>query len=220
MKKTVLFLIIFSISSFCSFAQNQKEVTKALSTINSGEQIDQLISDYPDWQIESMIIASYDSLNNDVRKEHIANSQDIINAQIGEVFPKQFKENGPNYMIKVIDRQSIELCRVKYILFDGTKLPISKIDSIRNNIIKEYKAGKLFSELLKEYSTNDYITGDFGWFEKGMILSDFYEAAINKTKGDIFTVDSPSMNWYFVSVKTYDNIELPMTIYLKIKYNL
>jgi parvulin-like peptidyl-prolyl isomerase len=58
--------------------------------------------------------------------------------------------------------------RVSYIYLDGSKLTNDNINKKRQEIIKLYKKGKSFGELVAIYNMDGNINkGDLGWFNEG-----------------------------------------------------
>jgi parvulin-like peptidyl-prolyl isomerase len=98
--------------------------------------------------------------------------------------------------------------RVSYIYLDGAVLKKSAIDKIRETILLEYKKNNVpFSLLANKYTMDTAKDGDLGWFEEGMMVKVFEDEIKNHKKDDIFIVDIPKNNWYYVVLKTYDDIE-------------
>jgi len=97
--------------------------------------------------------------------------------------------------------------RVSYIYFNGKEISLNDINELRKKIIQKYNYGVNFSVLAKEYSMdgNSEKGGDLGWFPEGRMHPQFEKAIKNHKKGDIFTVDIPSRDWYYVVLKTYSD---------------
>ena len=62
------------------------------------------------------------------------------------------------------------------------------------------------------------ITGDTRWFTENMMVKEFETAVRSHKKGDIFTVDTPSQNWYHVVLKTFDDTYIKKLIILKVGF--
>jgi len=113
-----------------------------------------------------------------------------------------------NYEYKIVEKTSSTLFRASYIFLDGDQLSISAIDSIRQTILKKYKEGAWFVDLVKEYTMDGDHNGDLGWIEEGTTMSEFEkEIKLHKNK-DIFTVNIASKNWYYVVLKTEDDMPI------------
>ncbi|RKE95437.1 peptidylprolyl isomerase [Ichthyenterobacterium magnum] len=109
---------------------------------------------------------------------------------------------------KVIDKIEIPYHKVSYILLDGTKKTPKEINSLRNKIISKFNEGYRFEDLAKHYSIDENATrgGDLGWFTQGDMHPDFETPIIhgNFNVDDIFTIDVPESNSYYVVLKTED----------------
>jgi parvulin-like peptidyl-prolyl isomerase len=97
--------------------------------------------------------------------------------------------------------------RVSYIFLSGKDLSLDRINILRKTIIDDYKKGVPFKKLAKEYSLdwNSETEGDLGWFPEGRMYPQFENAVRKHSKDDIFTVDIPSREWYYVVLKTHSN---------------
>ena len=109
---------------------------------------------------------------------------------------------------KIIDKYEIPYYRVSYVYLDGSKKSMSEIKELQNTIIAKYNQGYRFKDLAKMYSMDQNATrgGDLGWFTKGEMTPEFEQAVIDGANGvaDIFIVDIPERNWYYVVVKTHN----------------
>jgi parvulin-like peptidyl-prolyl isomerase len=208
MKTRILFFIIISIT-FLANGQTLEEATKALRKVKEVEQIDVLKTQYPKWTIYTDKTMYSDS----------SKFPAIINAKIGDIVLKQYNSKAPTYVIKVVKDQDEELCKVKYIYLDGSKLSTAKIDSIRTKIIDRYTKGEDFLALVKEYTMDGNPTGDLDWFAKGMMDEEFDSKVRNRKKGEIFTVDVNKNKWYYVVLKTHANKMEKARLAIMIKYN-
>ena len=98
--------------------------------------------------------------------------------------------------------------RVSYIYLDGSVIKKEELDKIRETILSEYKKKNIsFSTLANKYTMDTAKDGDLGWFDEGMMVKAFEDEIKNHKKDEIFTVDIPENNWYYVVLKTYDDIE-------------
>lgn len=139
-------------------------------------------------------------------------SQDEGSFQSNEIisFPKdslefyiaKYKDNSKS--IKILP---IKAMRVSYIYLDGSKLSNSEIDKLRKKIISAYKSGKPFADLANQYTMDLAKDGDLNWFDQGMMVQVFEDAVLAHKKGDIFMVDIPDKKWYYVVLKTFDDVQ-------------
>ena len=184
------FLSVFLLVSMSSSGQSFDE----LRSINSIKEATEFIQAHPDQQGEIITISSdMDSselmyLLRDVNKSgmHILNG----------------------YTYRTLEYKTEPVYRASYIYLNGSELPKNTIDSLRNAIIAEYKSGITFRELHGQYNMDGHKTGDLGWVEDGMLVKEFESAVKAQEKGDIFTVDVPYNNWYYVTLKTHDDTEI------------
>lgn len=119
-----------------------------------------------------------------------------------------FKTDVEQTYYKVIQKDEIPHYRMSIISIDGSNKSINQINSLRSTIINKYKEGYQFKDLAKRYSMDDYVNrgGDMGWFRSGD-LDIYFEKIVTNNKysvDDIFEVDSPGKQWYFVVLKTHD----------------
>jgi len=109
------------------------------------------------------------------------------------------------YDYKVLDKSSYPEFRVNYIFLDGSQLAAKTIDSARALIVNKYKSGTPFSDLVNAYTMDATPNGDVGWFKENVMAKEFEQAVKQHKRNDIFTVDIPASNWYFVVLKTFDD---------------
>jgi len=114
---------------------------------------------------------------------------------------EKFKES------KSVSTSKVKTMRVSYIFLDGSKLSSKVISEIRYEILTYFASGENFYDLANEYTMDGNKDGDLGWFEEGMMVKDFETAIKAHKKGDIFTIDIPENKWYYVVLKTFDDIE-------------
>lgn len=98
--------------------------------------------------------------------------------------------------------------------------PINRreIDSLRPLIIKKYKAGTSFENLVEKYNMDgNSKKGDLGWFKTKKMVPEFESAVRNHKKGDIFFVDVNAPKWHYVVLKTFDDRERISYNFIKIK---
>ena len=128
------------------------------------------------------------------------------------------KEEDGVYVYCLIDIKTNTEYRASYIYLDGTKLKKTEIDSLRPIIIQKFENGISFEDLNEEYNMDPNPNkGDLGWFKKGAMVLEFEKAIREHKLDEIFTVDIPERNWYYVALKTFDNRQNKERTYLKIK---
>ena len=128
--------------------------------------------------------------------------------KLGKGSKKVYKTDVKKTYYKVIDKNEIPYQKVSYIFFDGTKKSMDEINILRQNIILKYKNGFRFEDLAKHYSMDNNAKrgGDLGWVTEGDLHPDFEAQVLNQSHNvnDIFTVDIPEQEWYYVILKTED----------------
>ncbi len=109
---------------------------------------------------------------------------------------------------KVIEKTKLPYYRVSYIYFDGTKLSINDINMLRDTIIKKHINGAPFDFLAQQYSMDESANkgGDSGWFKEGDNLFDFEKSVTqgNHQLEDVYSVDSPQNNSYYLILQSYE----------------
>jgi PPIC-type PPIASE domain len=196
-----LFVISFFLTTTLSFGQNLSQTLDNIKTLDDVEEF--------------------------IRSNRSADAKIIyLNSDIDTLdFQKvMFKKNPgdilriDDYLYKIISDTIINSYRASYIYLDGLKLSFTSIDSIRDLIITKYNSGLPFATLFNEYnmdgSQND---GDLDWFDEGMMVKEFERAIKEHKKNDIFKVDVPSNNWFYVVKKTYDDKMTKSIILIKVK---
>ncbi|KFF05421.1 peptidylprolyl isomerase [Flavobacterium reichenbachii] len=128
-----------------------------------------------------------------------------------DYYKNRFLENDLINEDKIVKTESIVSMRVSYIYLDGSKLTINDINKQREQIIKLYKKGKSFGDLASIYTMDSNSNkGDLGWFNEGVMHKTFEDAVKGHKKNDLFEVDIPENKWYYVVLKTYN--DLPKSI--------
>lgn len=108
---------------------------------------------------------------------------------------------------KVIDGTEAVNYRANYIFLDGGSLSKSEIEETKKAILKKHGEGASFEQLSDEYNMDGNNTrGDTGWFfGEDMMPKEFQDAVKNHKKDDIFFVEVPEREWYYIVKKTYDD---------------
>lgn len=108
---------------------------------------------------------------------------------------------------KVIDGTEAVNYRSNYIFLDGGSLSKSEIEDTKKEILKKHSEGASFEELSDKYNMDGNNTrGDTGWFfGEDMMPKEFQDAVKNHKKDEIFFVEVPDRQWYYIVKKTYDD---------------
>jgi hypothetical protein len=104
--------------------------------------------------------------------------------------------------------------RVSYIYLDGSKMKMKDIGNLREKLISEYRKGTSFATLANSYTMDNSKDGDLGWFVEGQMEKSFQDEILKHKKGEIFTVDIPANNWFYLVLKTFDDIEKTKITYI------
>lgn len=189
---TVTFILLFSIG----FSQEQFE-TK-LDSITTEAQASEFIEQHKSAQGKLIVF------NKEKHNTRLAN--DLF--ELGKGGKKVYESELEKTYYKLIGSENVLHHRVSYIYLDGNKKSLQDISIIRNDIIYKYKKGISFEDLAKRFSMdiNSKRGGDSGWFSRGEMTPEFEDqiSSDHHNIGDIFTIDVPSKNSYYVVLKTYD----------------
>lgn len=198
LKKSLLLLLISS-SSFL-IAQNSTE--KELKLIETTEQAESFLETKK--SRKNKVI----TFNEEKHKTVLAKKLFKLNVGGTKVYDSEFQKT----FYKVIKKSKKTYYRVAYIFLDGSKYKIKDLKKLREDIIARYENGAPFDFLAKQHSMDGTANkgGDLGWFLEDEMHPDFEEEAINKphSVNDIFTVDIPSENWYYIILKTHEPKEI------------
>lgn len=133
-------------------------------------------------------------------------AEDIFKMGVGS--KKYFKDTPQKTYYKIIEKYEIPYYRVSTVYLDGNKKTIEEINSIRQNVISKYNEGYRFTDLAKRYSMDHTAKqgGDLGWFTYGDLHPEFEKQVLAGTYGlnDVFTIDIPETNAYYVVLMTQD----------------
>jgi len=145
-------------------------------------------------------------------------ADDLFRLGIGE--KRVYETEIEKTYYKLINKNKVEHYRVSYIFLDGHKMSMSEITKLQYDIIAKYKQGIPFENLAKQYSMDNNARrgGDLGWFAIGEMDPDFENQVITSYHkvGDIFKVDIPSRDWYYVVLKTFDSMMIEEIKLLKV----
>ncbi|MFK7781983.1 peptidylprolyl isomerase [Psychroserpens sp.] len=128
--------------------------------------------------------------------------------RLGKGSKKIYKTDMTKTYYKVIDKSDIPYQKLSYIFLDGKQKSLEDINVLRQNIIAKYRSGFRFEDLAKHYSMDNNANrgGDLGWVTQGDLHPDFEVQVLDNSHNvnDIFTVDVPDQQWYYVILKTED----------------
>jgi parvulin-like peptidyl-prolyl isomerase len=195
MIKNILVLLLFATTTLC-FAQNDFE-----SELDSIQTLDEAkIYVQKNKSIKGTVI----TFNKE--KHHTKLADELFNLSKGS--KKVYKTDMEKTYYKVIEKNEIPYQRMSYIFLNGKEKSVEEINSLRTNIITKYRNGFRFEDLAKHYSmdSNANRGGDLGWVTHGDLHPDFEAEVLNDSYqvNDVFTVDIPEQQWYYVILKTED----------------
>lgn len=147
--------------------------------------------------------------------EYIATTKDSI-----AFYKDQINQKTEREQKKFLEVKPIVSMKLNYIFFDGSQVSKAAIDSKRKEILDLYKKGASSDELVAQFTMDHNVKpgGNFGWIDELAVEPTFCEAVKKHKKGDVFIVDVPDKNWYYIVFKLYDDIEKVALHYLKIQY--
>lgn len=201
-------LLLFLLYPLIAFSQTLEEAKQALQAIDRLEQIDDFMSNYPDWRINEGTARVIDD----------SPLTRIVNATAGEVFEHQFRLDSAHYVVKVLGEREVELVQVKYIFLDGNQRSKAEIEAIRAEIHTRHNNGEALVELVKTNTMDGNLTGDLVWFREDSMVEEFEQTVRPRKKGELFNVDIPRQNGYYIVFKTHDNKSEKAKVYAAIQF--
>ena len=141
------------------------------------------------------------------REKHNTRMADrIFSMRVGA--KRSFDDAPQKTYYKVIEKYTIPYYRVSVVYLDGNKMDKAEINSLRSKVVRMYNEGFKFQDLARQYSMDNSAKqgGDLGWFTEGELHPEFERQVIegNYRSDDIFMIDIPETNSYYVALMTYD----------------
>lgn len=141
----------------------------------------------------------------------------LFNKRVGKSVKNKSHQGKVEY--EVIAEAENKHHRINYIFFDGNKKSYDEIEDLRDKMIKLLDDNYKFESLARQYSMdlNKYKGGDSGWFKFGSVMPDFGNA-ITDTKyyaNEVFKVDIPERNWYYLVKKSHTPKNIKEILVLK-----
>ena len=183
----VLLLVSSQLSS--SDVYGQSTLQQSLQHVASFAEAEQFVQDHPPLQASlRQLRPSSDTAATDRQLYHLA---------VGEV------RSIGQQTYKIIDDTTTYMFRASYIYLDGSQLSSATIDSLRRLILRRYAAGTAFEQLADTFNMDGNKNhGDLGFFPGGRMVAPFEQAVRSHAYGEVFTVDVPDNQWYYVVKKT------------------
>jgi parvulin-like peptidyl-prolyl isomerase len=205
--------ILLVLLTITAKGQTKKEIKKTLKSIETQEEFQKYKDKNSDWNIE---LIELNTSNSELPKK-------LVKLKKGKI--RAIKIDDENYYYKPINSSKKTEFRVSYIYLNGSELTKKEVDSIRPIIIRKYKSGVSFADLVNDYNMDGNSNkGGLGWFKKGKMVPDFEKAVIEHKKSDIFIVDVDNSDnhwhpWYYVVLKTHNDRISETQTYIRIKSN-
>jgi len=215
MKKLPLIIGLFFLCLPTLFGQlkNVKQIIKKVDKIKS-------LRDAEDFLIKNTTIDGYIMTVNPETDTSEFNKS-ILSKNIGELFDFASDDNKLHYVIKILAWEEANQFRVNYIYLDNNKYSKVQIDSLRIEIRDRLARREEFTHLAQIYSMDQASKngGDIGWFLEGQMVKVFEDSIKAHLKDEVYFVDVPENNWYYVVKNTYNPIRKKVlkTIMIKIK---
>ncbi|MDO6759294.1 peptidylprolyl isomerase [Tamlana sp. 2_MG-2023] len=205
-KKLLTLLFFITISSFHA----QTSVKKELKNIENPEQADEYLKSKKSKKNKLI------TFNEEKHKTELATKLFKKNVGSTEVVDREYEK----IYYKIMSKTSNTYNRVSYIYLNGAKYDLSEINSVRAKIMANYKDGAPFEFLVKQYSMDARAEkgGDTGWFTKGKLDTALEQSFTgnNHELNELYTVDLPETNRYYVVLKTHEPKEISELQVLKV----
>lgn len=195
-----------------AFLNAQTSTEKELEFIETPEQIEAYLASNKSKENKLL------TFNEEKHKTILA--KELIALNTGSM--KTVRNSYERIIYKVVEKTNKIYYRVSYIYLDGTKYGnIDDLNIFRSTLINEYKNSNApFDFLAKRYSMDENADkgGDSGWFIEGELQPEFENEIINgdHSLDDIFTLDIPEKNKFYIILKTFEPKEISEIKVLKI----
>lgn len=204
------YLLTFTFLAISTVLNAQTSTEETLQTIETHEQAKEFIKDK--YAFNSKIFV----FNEAKHKTQLAKA--LFKLEKGNV--KTEKSVNEKTIYKILEKSTNSYYRVAYIYLDGNKYSESSIYTLRETLIKKYENGTPFSALANQYSMDDGVNkgGDTGWITLGEMPLEFENAVFSEHHelDDIYTLDVPSKNAYYLVLQTHEPKEIAEIKVLKI----
>ena len=189
---TFVFMLMFT------FASAQKDFEKSLDSIQTLDDVTIFLKKNKEAKGKVIVFN---------REKHNTRMADrIFSMRVGA--KRSFDDAPQKTYYKVIEKYTIPYYRVSVVYLDGNKMDKAEINSLRSKVVRMYNEGFKFQDLARQYSMDNSAKqgGDLGWFTEGELHPEFERQVIegNYRSDDIFMIDIPETNSYYVALMTYD----------------
>lgn len=122
------------------------------------------------------------------------------------------------FSYKVIDEKTETRWRASYVFLDKFKIDNNEIEKVKKAVTEGLRAGKPMAVYSDQYTMDQNTThGDTGFFGEGMMTPEFEEAVKQRKPGEVFTVDIPERDWYYIVQKTHEDQKVKEMTLLRTK---
>ena len=182
------FLMLISLSTFA-----QPSVREQFEKINTVPDAEKYVSANPGLK-PAILRLTYG-------KDTATIDKRLLKQNKGDIFSVGFTT------YKVVDAKESVAYRASYIFLDRGTLSNREVDSLTKVITGKLSAGENFEKLSDQYTMDGNDTkGDLGWFYgEGQVPKEVQDAVSKHKKGDVFVLDIPERQWYYILKKTYDD---------------
>jgi len=182
------FFLMFSLAAFA-----QPTVREQFEKINTLQDAEKYIAANPNLK-PAILRLSYG-------KDSTLIDKRLLKQKKGDVFSVGY------VTYKVLEVDEAIAYRASYIFLDRGSLENREVDSLSKLIVSRINGGAPFEQLADQYTMDGNETrGDLGWFYgEDMVPKELQDAVAKHKKGDIFFVDVPERQWYYIVLKTYDD---------------
>lgn len=165
-------------------------------------------------KLQTMIALSSRVTEAELRQEY-ARRNLKVNGQLIFFSPSEFSANTIDvsedelkayYEAHVEEYKEPEKARLAYVNFSdaATKDDSAEVFARLNDILKQIKDGKDFSDLAKMYSTEPGASksgGELGWFTRGRMVKEFEEACFNAKAGDVIGPVITQFGYHIIKIE-------------------
>ena len=210
-RTTYLFLSFFICVISLSFSQiTSKELKKQLASVVDLESAKDFIKEHPEYKTK---IYTYNE-----EKHTNSLSKSLFAKSSGATL--ETEEQSASTLYKIINITPTLHYRASYIFLNGKKLPETKIDSLRKEIMYQLEHGKKFSYLAGTLSMDMKARqgGDLGWFTEDKMFPEFVNSLKENNVNTIYNLDFPDKKRYYTIKKTFEPKEIRLLQVLKITF--
>jgi parvulin-like peptidyl-prolyl isomerase len=188
---TRLLTALFVMLSLATFAQ--PTVREQFEKINTLQDAEKYVAANPNLK-PAILRLSYG-------KDTAVIDKRLLKQKKGDVFSVGY------VTYKVLEVDEAITYRASYIFLDRGSLENREVDSLSKIIVQKLNEGVPIEQLSDQYTMDgNENRGDLGWFfGEEMVPKELQDAVAKHKKGDIFFVDVPERQWYYIVKKTYDD---------------